>query len=103
MNKLIMIALATTLSMSANGGELIKDEAVAKPFVDACLSEIKSRLKDSDSMKVGEDISALRNDDGTTNAYIRVNAKNGFGGYTGYKLYVCKFDSNLEIVMFFYL
>lgn len=103
MNKLISIALAATLSLSAYSGELIKDKTVAKPFIDACLNTIKERLKDADSMKAGEDISVLRNNDGTTNAYIRVNAKNGFGGYTGYKLYVCKFDSNLEIIMFFNL
>ncbi len=100
MNKLMMIALATTLSLSAHGGELIKDEAVAKPFVDACLSKIKSTLKDEESMKV-KDISVLKIENGITNVYASVNSKNGFGGYTGYKVYICQLNSNLEITMLF--
>lgn len=100
MNKLISIALAATLSLSAYSGELIKDETVAQPFIDACLNKIKSNLKDEDSMKV-KDISVLRIENGIVSVVLSANAKNGFGGYTGYKLYACKLNSNLEIIMFF--
>lgn len=61
--------LALSLSFSVNSAhsessaKMITDEAVAKPFKDACLPRIKARLKDPESAQI-KNVYVIRKEDG---------------------------------------
>ncbi|MBK8534954.1 MAG: hypothetical protein IPL59_07385 [Candidatus Competibacteraceae bacterium] len=48
-----------------------------------------------------KDISVLKKNSEEINVYAVINAKNAYGGYTGYKSYICMMNNNREVVRIF--
>lgn len=57
-------------------------------------------MRDEESAKM-KDISVLKKNSEEINVYAVINAKNAYGGYTGYKSYICMMNNNREVVRIF--
>lgn len=72
-----------------------------------CERTVRASLKDPDSAKidplgrVGPDYQYLMGERvAGVNYAISVNAKNSYGGYTGFKTYICGFDATESTLLF---
>jgi hypothetical protein len=94
MNKLISIVAAVLIA-----GCQSQEEKKQSVIVEKCETQLKSTLKDPDSVKfVSKDFYILSALPVVTIIY---NAKNSYGGYVGNDMFVCNFDLDGNITKSF--
>lgn len=94
MKKSILLALCASVSacVSAAPAGSVKTTTLNMAQIDAIHSIVLSKLRDPGSVQWGEH-KAGTDANGKTFVCGMVNAKNGFGGYTGMTPYMGEFDS----------
>lgn len=94
MNKLIAIVVTTVLIIGCQSQEE-KDNSIV---INKCISELKSELKDPDSMKLTSEpsvyISHVPAYNNKKMVSLHYNVKNSYGGYVGNETFYCSFNDD---------